>query len=281
MQNTAPDSGKDCVVIADIDDQHRELMAIADGVHRSWSRAEERDITQSVSRRLCSYARYHFVSEEGLFTRFEYPRAAVHCFEHEFFTTKLTQLSVEFRKPNSRLAEDLLLFLKRWIVKHIRQDDRKYGIYFRERGVIQPRPTDVASTDKNCGLGILEIDAQHSELIRISDAVCDQRRQSAILVNLLRRLLHYAEYHFATEEEAFRRFAYPETRVHKGEHAFFVDEVRQLINSGRDEDEPVCAQTLYFIRDWIVRHIHNDDRTFATFFREYARRRKADTDEKE
>ena len=307
MQYVVWNPEKHTVFIEEIDAQHRELISITNAAYRSKVRQEDRETISSVLNRLRGYVRYHFASEEALFARYNYPRASSHRSEHDFFAAKVTQLLVECKKPSSDIADDLLLFLRRWIVKHIRQEDRGYSTYFRSKGLLTsggrfsdsaPAPPTledhelsetpdlnrsaptvefIAWNDEKLSVHITEIDAQHRELIAITNevyALSTSPDDPVALGSILRRLLHYSEYHFATEHEAFLRFRYPESALHKREHEFFVGQVRRFAGRFREDKDSLSTDVLRFLKDWTIKHIRVQDRKFGNYFQKYVRTRK-------
>ena len=78
----------------------------------------------------------------------------------------------------------------------------------------------------------------------------------------------YTTTHFKTEEKYFAEFSYPEAPNHKKEHAAFV----QKVSAFRDDFEhgrlTVSIEVLYFLRDWLQKHIKGADKRYSSFFNE-------------
>ncbi len=127
--------------------------------------------------------------------------------------------------------------------------------------------------DEEMSVGVIELDADHKELIKVINQLGanaeDQARQNAIRQSLF-ALLRYAEYHFAREEKVMAACQYPEIREHKAEHRDFVERINHLHR--RFDDNPDAAAEaaaaivnealLDFLQDWLKHHILVEDMAY-------------------
>ena len=125
----------------------------------------------------------------------------------------------------------------------------------------------ISWTDElSVGIGI--IDEQHKglvDLINELNAAMRQRRSDAVLVGVLERLKQYTVKHFATEEEFFDKFGYPDAPAHKKAHRDLVEKVLAFeagLKSGRAK---VTMEIMRFLKDWLVGHIMGTDKRYAPF----------------
>ncbi len=89
--------------------------------------------------------------------------------------------------------------------------------------------------DEEMSVGVIELDADHKELIEVINQLGtiaeDEARPSAIRQWLF-ALLRHAAYHFAREEareeKVMAACQYPEIREHKAEHRGFVERINHL-----------------------------------------------------
>jgi hemerythrin len=120
--------------------------------------------------------------------------------------------------------------------------------------------------------GNAEIDGQHQELLRrLADLVealeCGRRNE---IGGMFAFLGDYVVDHFAAEERAMERTAYPGRTVHVAAHARFVRQYAEL----REMYEQVgpcvgiAVKTATWIQDWLRSHIHGADRALARHLRE-------------
>ena len=125
----------------------------------------------------------------------------------------------------------------------------------------------ISWTDElSVGIGI--IDNQHKglvDLINELNAAMRQRRSDAVLVGVLERLKQYTVKHFATEEEFFDKFGYPDAPAHKKAHRDLVEKVLAFeaeLKSGRAK---VTMEIMRFLKDWLVGHIMGTDKRYGPF----------------
>ena len=122
------------------------------------------------------------------------------------------------------------------------------------------------TVDLSVGVGI--IDEQHKglvDLINELNAAMRQRRSDSVLVGVLERLKQYTVKHFATEEEFFDKFGYPDSAAHKKAHHELVQKVLDFeaeLKSGRAK---VTMEIMRFLKDWLVGHIMGTDKRYGPF----------------
>jgi hemerythrin len=84
---------------------------------------------------LNEYTKSHFMEEEALLKENQYPALETHKNEHAVFIAKVSGFIQEFHTNNLSLNDEMLAFLKNWLIDHIMQTDKEYGAYLNERGV--------------------------------------------------------------------------------------------------------------------------------------------------
>ncbi|KAB2898373.1 MAG: bacteriohemerythrin [Burkholderiaceae bacterium] len=119
-------------------------------------------------------------------------------------------------------------------------------------------------------LGFDEIDRQHQELVRLTNALheelcCPIPRREAIGA-VLEGLVDYTHNHFIVEEVLFQRHGYPETPAHQAEHNGFTAKAMDLLMRFEDGEE-VSIEALEFLKEWLVHHICKVDRAYLPFLR--------------
>ncbi len=121
--------------IQQIDDQHRWLVDAINKLHDANIQADpDREMVGDVLHGLVEYAINHFIVEEDLFKRFDYPESAAHLAEHNGFNRKATALLDQFEKGEA-VNEAALEFLKDWLKHHILEIDMAYVPFFKEKDV--------------------------------------------------------------------------------------------------------------------------------------------------
>lgn len=119
-------------------------------------------------------------------------------------------------------------------------------------------------------LGIAEIDDQHKELVRLTNALHDELASASPrrpeIGAVLEGLVDYTHNHFIVEEVLFAQHGYPETPAHQAQHNRFTAKAMDLLLRFEDGAE-VSIEALEFLKVWLIEHICKVDRAYLPFFR--------------
>ncbi len=110
-------------------------------------------------------------------------------------------------------------------------------------------------------IGDPKIDAQHQNLVSLLNSLneCIQRVSSKKLIDCtLMELVRYGEEHFRDEEDLMQRIGFPELDRHRKEHEKLLVEVFAF-KKRFDRGQATKMELLYFLRDWLIDHIINED----------------------
>lgn len=77
----------------------------------------------------------------------------------------------------------------------------------------------------------------------------------------------YIRQHFSHEEKLLSQYRYPEFSQHKREHTRFIKRIMAFRRIYSEDPEKIYSDSVNYIRDWIVKHISNDDMRYAPFVR--------------
>ncbi|MFQ5784415.1 MAG: bacteriohemerythrin [Alphaproteobacteria bacterium] len=76
------------------------------------------------------YARHHFKREEEVMRACDYPHIERHIEKHKEFVRYIDELKNNFKENrNHKIGEEVLEFLKNWLVRHILAEDMAYRPY--------------------------------------------------------------------------------------------------------------------------------------------------------
>jgi hemerythrin-like metal-binding protein len=115
-----------------IDDQHRMLCSYINSLYRATRRAcSEAEILDIVNS-LRDYTATHFSTEEQYFSHSAYPDTARHMEVHKDFVAKVVEVEKNLKAGRARVGNDLLEFLKSWLLQHIRRTDHEYAPYVKQ-----------------------------------------------------------------------------------------------------------------------------------------------------
>jgi hemerythrin len=121
---------------AEIDSQHRWLVNATNALHDLLTRGKpDRAEVEKLLNGLVDYTLTHFVTEELLFHWHNYPGDEAHTKEHTDFVTAVREWQNRYKAGEEELSEEILEFLKQWLIHHIRGSDKAYSPYLKAHGV--------------------------------------------------------------------------------------------------------------------------------------------------
>jgi len=119
----------DCKLgIPSIDADHRHLHDLLNlFLRRASEEAEPRELAQILNT-LIERTREHFAREEAMMDRTDYPELAAHKAEHDRLLAQLGHIHERYLEGEAphQLTRDTAEFLTRWLVDHIRHEDKAY-----------------------------------------------------------------------------------------------------------------------------------------------------------
>ncbi|GGJ92761.1 bacteriohemerythrin [Pseudomonas matsuisoli] len=107
-----------------IDDQHRQIIAMINGLEDA-RRGVSSTTVADIIEQLVDYTISHFAFEESLMEEAGYVFCRAHKRVHEVFIKRVESLRTRFREGEN-VTDELGQTLGRWLVSHIRSDDRNY-----------------------------------------------------------------------------------------------------------------------------------------------------------
>ena len=124
------------VHIPEIDEQHKTLIeminrledAVTDG---GWSR--KNIVMSDVLIEMINYLDYHFTTEENYMIDHHYPHFDTHRKQHKDFVNKVNTFADEYNNGTEALPENILAFLKEWLVDHVMGADCQFGTFVVEQ----------------------------------------------------------------------------------------------------------------------------------------------------
>ena len=84
---------------------------------------------------LIQYTKTHFYVEEELMYAFRYPDYANHINAHEKFKITMNELSSQYKTGEVDVSDELINFLKDWLINHIQKIDRKLAEFLKGKEI--------------------------------------------------------------------------------------------------------------------------------------------------
>jgi hemerythrin len=118
--------------VQQIDYQHRYFLQLIKGLSgKSFSSVESNRIQKYVDEVAC-YARFHFLSEENVMEDSAYPEFRHHEQLHRKLVKKINHKIAQLEFGDITPA-DFVAFLAEWFVEHTMKEDKKIGVFLKER----------------------------------------------------------------------------------------------------------------------------------------------------
>ena len=119
------------------DEQHKVLVDLLNQLHTAIREHHGTATSRQILDRLAEYTRTHFLLEESLMRMTHYPGFEIHKQQHEDLIAQVRTLQHKLDHENAAITFELLHFLKNWLVQHINDSDRRFGMHFQKAGLGQ------------------------------------------------------------------------------------------------------------------------------------------------
>jgi diguanylate cyclase (GGDEF)-like protein/hemerythrin-like metal-binding protein len=114
---------------AEIDQQHRQLIALANKLNASISDGQTTEIIKRQFDELLLYTRFHFSTEERLMAQLAYPHQEEHKLSHQRLLEDLGHIMARLRQGSELIA---LQTIKDWLLGHIENADKPLGAHLHQ-----------------------------------------------------------------------------------------------------------------------------------------------------
>lgn len=122
------------VGIREMDNQHKNIFNIINNLYVAMKNNSGNSDIEGVINDLISYAVYHLTEEEAMMEIYNYSDTAAHKKIHRKITAQAIEIQNEYNRSHSPvIATKLMLFLKDWLIGHIKTVDIKYAEELRDR----------------------------------------------------------------------------------------------------------------------------------------------------
>ena len=120
-------------------------------------------------------------------------------------------------------------------------------------------------------IGVQRLDNHHKRLFEAANrlfSAVETGKNLDEVIDVLEFLISYASFHFGEEEAILARYNYPQLESHRAEHRRLIEQasiLRERVHGGEIE---VGTELSRLVREWLIRHILDEDRRFATYLNE-------------
>lgn len=117
-----------------IDIQHRKLVNYINEFY-DHIKEDKSDAFKKLLDNLTEYTEKHFKYEENYFEKFNYPDSEEHIKEHQVFIDKIKALKSKLDSGQLVITPEITMFLRDWLVNHVKGSDKKYSGFFIKKGL--------------------------------------------------------------------------------------------------------------------------------------------------
>lgn len=255
---------KDCIIgIDQIDEEHRGLFEIINEAMNLLQKQHSGDTFYQMNALLEDlriYAQTHFAHEEAYMESIHDPELATQRKQHKAFSEKISKLECS-DKDNEELQyktlEELLLYLTRWLYRHILSSDMMIGKFKNNQ-----KSKDLFEFSNEYLTGIPMVDEEHKVLFEIIAEAYELIHAELLhdkfdeIITILDRLRNYTKEHFSDEEAYMESIGYSRLQEQKRAHDAFVEKLEQIdLNEVDDNQQQYLIQLMDFLLGWLVNHI--------------------------
>lgn len=123
------------VGISIIDEEHKEFINIINRVIVVKQHDDNPGKIEKMLNELIDYARNHFRTEESYMIEFKYAEYQYHKEEHLGFVHRINSYFSRVTSCDFQIANEILEYLKQWLIRHIQGTDKKYIECFARNGL--------------------------------------------------------------------------------------------------------------------------------------------------
>ena len=125
-----------------VDDQHKELFAIANDLYDACqgANAVTTEHFKEVLQKAVNYVALHFSTEERIMKKTNDPEFEMHQTEHDMFVKKVMEEAAGLNHGDEDAPELFMTFLRNWISDHVTGTDIKIGQHvedLRKKGLLK------------------------------------------------------------------------------------------------------------------------------------------------
>ena len=116
------------VDVVRFDKQHRRWINNLNNLFKTIQRGADNQEVSEYIKIFRRYTYYHLKDEEKVLADYNYPHVDEQRREHENYRARIEELEKNFKKDLA-VKEDLIMLLKRWLLKHLKETDKKYSSF--------------------------------------------------------------------------------------------------------------------------------------------------------
>jgi len=122
------------VNVKEMDDQHMKLVEMINQLHDAMKLGKGKEVVGKVLTGLTDYTRRHFTSEENLMRIHGYSGYEAQKKAHDNLISQVADIRKKYSEGSVQ-SQQVISFLKDWLIRHIQGMDQDYGPHLNGKGV--------------------------------------------------------------------------------------------------------------------------------------------------
>lgn len=123
------------VHVREFDEHHKRIIEMINGLRNVMGQGVDDTGVAEMVHNLIDYASTHFKAEERYMAQFGFAGYELHEAEHDRFIAQVLGFQNRLSRREQIIPDELLRFLKDWLVTHILGTDKQYSQFFNDKGL--------------------------------------------------------------------------------------------------------------------------------------------------
>jgi hemerythrin len=124
------------VGVPEIDRQHKALMDMANELKYELDGKRSIKTARQILKGLIDYTATHFSYEEQLMDQTDYAEVEQHKALHKQLVEDVLRYNERIVQGDDRVLNELMGFIKKWLLEHIQKTDKKLGAHLQSEGLV-------------------------------------------------------------------------------------------------------------------------------------------------
>jgi len=122
------------VGVSQMDSEHQRLIDIINNLYTAMRSGRSKDAIGTILDELVDYTKTHFAHEERLMKESNFAGFDEQKRAHESLISQVQEIQGKYRSGTA-LGQEVMSFLKNWLVSHIQGMDKRYGPVLNKKGI--------------------------------------------------------------------------------------------------------------------------------------------------
>jgi hemerythrin len=121
-------------------------------------------------------------------------------------------------------------------------------------------------------VGVKALDQQHQTIMERLNELHEEAlngRLNEAAAPLINHLVSLAGEHFATEEKLMESTRFPGLADHRVNHGELAKKIAEFITRHDMGDRAAYCQFMYYVRDWMTKHMEHEDQLYVPWLAEH------------